>query len=135
MIVVLATTIPVAVALVAAAPLLARILFAGNADRCRLVIEITAFTVPLAGVARCFTASLQAAGRHVEAARAGVAATLAGGVVSGLLIWQFGLLGACVSICARTAMQTVVLLPVFVRTFPHLFASRRWLDGEPALQT
>jgi O-antigen/teichoic acid export membrane protein len=134
MLLTLAATIPVAIALVFVAPVIARILFPGDASFCRIVMQITAVSVPIAGAARCLTAGLQAAGQDKQAARAGTAATFIGAAVSLVLISQWGLVGAAASWLTRSIIQMVLLLPPFVRTFPSAFASPLPLGVEPELQ-
>lgn len=134
MLLTVAATIPVAVGLAVCAPIIAAVLFPNDASFCRMVMQISAASIPIAGCARCLTAGLQAAGRDAAAARAGVLATVVGAAVSLMLISHWGLIGAAVSWVTRSVIQTVLLVPPFARAFPGAFSGSLPLMAQPEPQ-
>jgi len=95
---------------------IARLLFP-DPEICRQVIKTTVWWVPLLGAANVFGYSLNAAGREVTEVRNAITATVLGLLCSVVLVWQFGLAGACVALVVKGVLHAGVRLPTFTRMF------------------
>lgn len=102
----------------------ARLLFPGRAEVCEQVMRLTIWSLPLVGVASIFGHALNALGRDAAQARATLAAAVIHLPLAGLLVWRFGITGACWSIILRWAVLLVILIPSLVRLFRPILAER-----------
>ena len=120
MVISLATCLPLAILMSFFAPPIAHLLFPKHAAVCRDVIRLTVWSLPLAALTQPLLCALQACGRHAEASRSLMKATVLSSVLSLLLIRHFGLNGACWSWLIGYTSSVVFLLPPFVRAFPSV---------------
>jgi O-antigen/teichoic acid export membrane protein len=97
---------------------IAQILTPRDPDICRLVIQITAWGVPFAGLDHVMTVALNAAGRDAAQARLSVISGPANVVTAVALVGLGGLPGACVSWVARFPVRMALRGVIFLRTFP-----------------
>jgi O-antigen/teichoic acid export membrane protein len=108
--------VPVAIGLVVLADPIAHLLFPDQPDTFRTVIRITAWWVPLIGLAYAFGYALNAAGHEKDEAKMAIIGTLVSLVVSVVLITRFGLVGACVAMVAKAAIGLTFRLPYLMAT-------------------
>lgn len=95
-------------------------LFPGRAELCERVMRITIWSLPLVGAATMFGHALNALGRDAAQARGTLAASLCHLPIAAVLVWRFGVIGACWSVVLRWAILVVILAPGLVRTFRHV---------------
>lgn len=110
--------IPLALLAMYIAPPLASFFFKKNPAVSLQVMWITVWSLPLQAILLPMYFSMQACGRHTEAARVGMWATVCNTGMSLGLIWRFGLVGACVSWLARQGITILFQMPGFMRAFP-----------------
>jgi O-antigen/teichoic acid export membrane protein len=111
------------------AEFIARMFFKSHWEVCAQVIRITIWILPLTGVEYVFSNSLNAL--HKDAAQAW--ASLFGIshlVIAVLLVWQFGMTGACWAMVLRPVVRLAMILPCIVSTFRPLFREGTVVTGE-----
>lgn len=118
----LVVCVPLTILLVFLAGPLAAVLFPKSAGICRQIIQTTIWSLPLQAIAFPITYSLQAAGKHSQAARAGMFSTLCGSIVCLILINRLGIAGACVAWIVRPALLISFSLPSFIKVFPEVIS-------------
>jgi putative peptidoglycan lipid II flippase len=97
----LALCCPAAIGIAALAPTIAGVLFPRLGSVTAQVIWITMLSFPLEGLNYALRHGLQATGRHVAAARAGLVGVVLGGILTvGLIAW-IGVLGAALASVLR----------------------------------
>jgi O-antigen/teichoic acid export membrane protein len=113
-----AASLPVALVGMYLAESLSAILLPGAREICRVIIEVTVWSVPLLAVSLGMSFALQAAGHHECVARMGLRATGVSVVVSCASIAAFGIDGASWAVVARPVAVIIGLLAPFRRVFP-----------------
>lgn len=98
-----------------AAPI-SRILFPDNPAVSTFVIQVTVWWVPLVGLANGLGYALNAAQRERQETALLMTTAIISLICSAILIWQFGMLGACLSLVLRQGLGAVVRLPMFLTT-------------------
>jgi O-antigen/teichoic acid export membrane protein len=116
----LIVTLPLAIAISFAAGIITPILFPAGGDICRRVMMLTVWSAPLLALAQTMTSSMQAAGRHAQAARAWIWASVASVTVSAFLVWSNGIEGATWAWLVRQAILAAALTPGFLRCYPRV---------------
>ena len=106
---------------------IARILFPGDPGLCALVIRITIWSLPLSAVDMIVSYSMNAAGRESSQMRIALVANVVTFVASIILIYQFGLVGACLSYVLRQTIGVALRLADFVGTFRGPFSEIPWI--------
>jgi O-antigen/teichoic acid export membrane protein len=102
---------------------IADILFSKQYAVSQTIICITAWSLPLMGIASALGYALNAAGKEYNQMRAAMAASLSSWLVSFFLVSRFGLIGACWSLSARYVFYTFFFLPYFIQAFPQAISS------------
>jgi O-antigen/teichoic acid export membrane protein len=102
--------VPIAVGIFLLAGPIARLLFPDQPEICRDVMRITIFWVPLTGIAYGMGYALNAAGKEADEAKLAIVGTLVSLGLSVLLIWRFGLIGACVAFVGKAVIGLAVRL-------------------------
>ncbi len=92
---------PVAIGIFSLAGIIAGILFPDKSEEAARIMRITILAFPLDGLNLALRQGMQAVGRHVEAAKAGLRAVVFTGITTVALIWKFGLPGAAVAYAIR----------------------------------
>jgi len=115
-----ASSIPFAIVGTYLAESLSAVLLPHAHDVCRLVIQVSVWSVPLLAVSLGMTFALQAAGHHECVARLGLRVTAISALVSCALIAAFGIEGASWAVVARPLAIVVGLSAPFRRTFPRV---------------
>jgi O-antigen/teichoic acid export membrane protein len=110
-------TIPIALMVMALAGPISLLLFPKQPEICRLVMMITIWGLPLNGLNLIMGVSLNGAGREAAEARLSIYATAVSLVVSAVLVARWGLVGACISWVARSAIFLLFRIPFFVGAF------------------
>jgi O-antigen/teichoic acid export membrane protein len=113
----LALSLPLVVLITFLAGPISEVLFPGRAEICRTVMQITIWYVALSGVGQVMGYGLIAAGKEGLEARLSLASTAAGLLLTVLLVWQFGLLGACYSFVGRHILGVLARAGAFCRTY------------------
>jgi O-antigen/teichoic acid export membrane protein len=108
---VLAVCVPMAATVSMLAGPIARLLFPGRAETCEQVIRISIWLLPLMGVVWLLGTGLNAMNRDAAQARASLIAATGSLVLSTLLIWRFGLIGACWAMVLRYIVYLFALIP------------------------
>jgi O-antigen/teichoic acid export membrane protein len=90
----------------------------GDPGICTLVMWITVWSLPLNALYYPMYTSLTACGRHTEASRRVIHSMFASTVVSLVMIYFFGLVGASWSWVIRQGIHVGFLAPGFLRAFP-----------------
>lgn len=116
--------IPVAIAVTLLAEPISRLLFRDERDLCRMVMQITAWAIPLIGFESAMGYLLTAAGREKDEARLAIARAVLGLAISGVFIWQFGLLGACFALPAKGLIGIMVRVPTLLEIRRFHLSSR-----------
>jgi O-antigen/teichoic acid export membrane protein len=98
-----------------AAPI-SRILFPGNPAVSTFVIRVTVWWVPFVGLASGLGYALNAARCERRDTALLMITTIISLICSPILIWRFGVLGACLSLLLRQGLGAVVRLPMFLTT-------------------
>jgi O-antigen/teichoic acid export membrane protein len=98
-----------------AAPI-SRILFPDNPAVSTFVIQVTVWWVPLVALATGLGHALNAARRERRDTALLMITTIISLICSPILIWQFGVLGACLSLLLRQGLSAVVRLQIFLTT-------------------
>jgi O-antigen/teichoic acid export membrane protein len=96
-----------------AAPI-SRILFPGNPSVSTFVMQVTIWWVPLVGLATGLGHALNAARRERRDTALLMITTIISLICSPILIWWFGVLGACLSLLLRQGLTAVVRLSIFL---------------------
>jgi O-antigen/teichoic acid export membrane protein len=109
-----AACVPTALALFLVAGPISMFLFPENPSICRFVIQVTAWWVPLLGCGNGMGYALNAAGREQDEARLSILSTIAGLIMAVILVTNFGLVGACYALLAKSTFGVLVRVPVFV---------------------
>lgn len=91
---------------------ISRLLFPNHAAICERVMRITIWLLPFMGAAWITGAALNGTNREAAQAKASLASTVCGIIVSIALIWRFGLIGACWSMVIRYAIHLIALAPL-----------------------
>jgi Na+-driven multidrug efflux pump len=82
-------------------------------------MQITVWWVPLVGLANGLGYALNAAQRERQETALLMTTTIISLICSPILIWRFGVLGACLSLLLRQGLGAVVRLPMFFTTAPR----------------
>jgi O-antigen/teichoic acid export membrane protein len=98
-----------------AAPI-SRILFPDNPAISTFVMQVTVWWVPLVGLANGLGHALNAARRERRDTALLMITTIISLICSSMLIWRFGVLGACLSLLLRQGLTAVVRLTMFLTT-------------------
>jgi O-antigen/teichoic acid export membrane protein len=114
-----------AVGLTLLASPISRILFQEQAAACALVMQISAWSLPLLALSQGLEYCLNAAGREAEQATLGIWAMVPAVGLAVFLVYSFGLVGAAGSLVLRHALFTLFRLPCFLRTFGPGFGAAR----------
>ena len=114
----LVVCLPIAVLITFLAQPIGQLVFPKSPAVCIFIMRVTIWYVPFMGLALALSLSLQAAGKHVESAQAGVRATICCLIVSLLLVSRFGVYGACFSMLFRPVAAALLVFPSFRREFP-----------------
>lgn len=93
-----------------------RLLFSENPELCSDVARISVWMIPLLGLSYSLGYSLNASGREMREARIMIQMAVLGLLAAGVLIWQFGVFGACLSLIARQLIGIVLRIPSFAQT-------------------
>jgi O-antigen/teichoic acid export membrane protein len=109
------------------APWVGRILFEENPEACTTVLRITMWSVPLVALNWGASCALQASGRFDENARAGIRAVFINVLVTLVLVFGFGLLGAAISVVSKALVSLALLAPPFLQAFPGVLRRIPWL--------
>jgi PST family polysaccharide transporter len=112
----IAACLPPAILLFALAHPIAKVLFPHDPALCATIIEITCWCIPLSGVGHAMGYALNAAGRERDEATLTIAGTIFSLIVSAVLIWKFGLIGACAALVSKSAIGIVFRLRRFIET-------------------
>jgi O-antigen/teichoic acid export membrane protein len=96
-----------------AAPI-SRILFPDNPVVSTFVIQVTIWWVPLVALSTGLGYALNAAQRERRDTALLMIMTIISLICSPILIWRFGVLGACLSLLLRQGLSAVVRLPIFL---------------------
>lgn len=115
----LAVTLPLAVGVFCLSDLIAHVLFPQAPELCKLVIQITIWSLPIQSLEMPMGYGMEASGKAEAVARATIGAAVTGGLLSFLLMWRFGLAGASVGYLLRNVAQIIFVLPAFMRMYPH----------------
>ena len=116
----LGLTVPAAVLLWLVAPILAEVLFPGDSYLCRAVLQVTAWGLPIQSMSSLFSYSLVAARREKLDMQLGLIAHIGGLLLVVVLIFGFGVLGACWGLVARDTVGVALRVPLVRRTYPGL---------------
>ena len=116
----LAASLPFAIVSTYLADSLSAVLLPDARETCRVIIQISVWSVPLLAVSLGMSFALQAAGHHECVARAGLRTTAAGIAVSSVLIAGFGIYGASCAVVARPVAAMLGLCSPFRRRFPRV---------------
>jgi O-antigen/teichoic acid export membrane protein len=119
---VLLTCAPAALAVSFLAGPIAELLFPGRSEVCEQVMRITIWLVPVMGVHYVLGYLFNAVHEDAASARAALAGSVGSLVVTAVLVWQFGLVGACWSMVLRYVVHLVTQVPLTVRVFRRLLA-------------
>jgi len=106
------------------ASMIAHVLMPKAAANCRMIIVITLWSLPLAGVFFAMASALLGTGADRAVTRASILAAIVSLPVGIFLVIRFGALGACGFILARFAIRICVLLPEFFRVLVVPFSRR-----------
>jgi O-antigen/teichoic acid export membrane protein len=98
-----------------AAPI-SRILFPDNPAVSTFVMQVTVWWVPLVALSTGLGHALNAAQRERRDTALLMITTIISLICSPILIWQFGVLGACLSLLLRQGLSAVVRLQMFLTT-------------------
>jgi O-antigen/teichoic acid export membrane protein len=96
-----------------AAPI-SRILFPDNPAVSTFVIQVTIWWVPLVALSTGLGYALNAAQRERRDTALLMIMAIISLICSPILIWRFGVLGACLSLLLRQGLSAVVRLPIFL---------------------
>ena len=118
----LALCVPICIMSMFLAVPIAQILFPTDPQLCTTVIQITVWALPLVGTDFIMMFALNAAGRETSQARIVLLSNILTLATSTVLIFRFGLIGACVSWVVRHPVSIVLRLPNFLKTFRGAFA-------------
>jgi O-antigen/teichoic acid export membrane protein len=108
--------VPAALCIFFLAAPISRILFPDSPAVSTFVIQITVWWVPLVGLANGLGYALNAAQRERQETALLMTTTIISLICSPILIWRFGVLGACLSLLLRQGLGAVVRLPMFFTT-------------------
>jgi len=98
-----------------AAPI-SRMLFPDNPSVSTFVMQVTVWWVPLVGLANGLGHALSAARRERQDTARLMITIIISLICSPILIWRFGVLGACLSLLLRQGLSAGVRLPMFLAT-------------------
>jgi O-antigen/teichoic acid export membrane protein len=127
----LAFCIPAAVAVFLLAGPISRLLFPQRPELTTFVIQLTVWWVPLLGLATGLGYALNAARRERQETALLMSATVFSLICTPLLIWRFGVLGACLSLLLRQGAGAMIRVPIFLSLTSLTGASRGGTLGEP----
>jgi O-antigen/teichoic acid export membrane protein len=106
------------------------IVFRQNPAIGKQVMQITIWLLPVMSVLWVFGAALNGLGGDVAQARAAVISAVLNLVVTIVLVWNYGLVGACWSMVLRYVVWLAVFIPCAIPTFlPVLRAARQPAGG------
>jgi Na+-driven multidrug efflux pump len=108
---------PVAILAAFYAAPISQILFPRHPDLCRRVIQVTVWVLPLFGIECVVGYALNAAGKDSIQAHLGVPIGVCSVLLAAILVWRFGVTGACWSFVLRPAISVGFSLPAFIKTF------------------
>lgn len=111
--------VPAALCIFFLAAPISRILFPDSPAVSTFVMQITVWWVPLVGLANGLGYALNAAQRERQETALLMTTTIISLICSPILIWRFGVLGACLSLLLRQGLGAVVRLPMFFTTAPR----------------
>lgn len=94
---------------------IAQLLFPGHGEVCEQVLRITIWLVPLMGLHCVMSYALNAMSRDAVQARASLLGGMAALLMTAVLVWQLGLIGACWSMVLRQGFQVLALTPLLIR--------------------
>lgn len=130
---VLAACIPAALAVTLVARPVSELLFPGKAAVAEQVMRITIWLLPVMGVQYMVGYALIAFDKDAENTKASLVGAAVSLVLTGLLVWKFGLIGACWSMVLRFAIHLVCLIPTTIHTFKPLLARGGGGAGDAAV--
>ena len=107
----------IALAGMACAEPVGRLLLPGHSDLFSTVVQITIWSLPLTALELVMGYSLNACGKDATQARLAVPSAAASLLCSVALVSWFGLIGACWSMVLRPAVRGGFLVPAVLRTF------------------
>jgi O-antigen/teichoic acid export membrane protein len=106
--------VPAALCVFFLATPISRILFPDNPTVSTFVIQVTVWWVPLVGLAYGLGYALKAARCEGQETVLLMIATIISLICSPILIWRFGVLGACLSLLLQQGLSAAVRLPTFL---------------------
>jgi O-antigen/teichoic acid export membrane protein len=112
---------PVAMVIIFLSDLLASFLMPLNIHECTLMIQITILSLPVSALLGAMGIALQATKAHNEGAKASLWATLASVILSVLLIFKYGIIGAAVSQVCRPLIGCIAYYHFFNFRFNGVF--------------
>ena len=96
---------------------IAHLLFPKQPGVCQQVIRITMWMLPLMGLQSIVGHALNALNKDAAHARASLVGVVCHVLATAILVWWFGVVGACWSVVLRYVIYLMVLVPTAVRTF------------------
>jgi O-antigen/teichoic acid export membrane protein len=108
--------VPAALCVFCLAVPISRLLFPNNPTVSTFVMQVTVWWVPLVGLANGLGYALNAARRERQETALLMTTTIISLICSPILIWRFGVLGACLSLLLRQGLGAIVRLPMFFTT-------------------
>ena len=118
----LVACMPLALLIAFMAHSVALVLFPKHPSVCQYVIQTTIWSLPIAAVQYPLVCALQASGRHSEAARSQMGATILSSILSFLLVSRLGIPGACWSWLLGNLFSLIFVVPLFARSFPSVLS-------------
>ncbi len=96
---------------------IAGLLFPGNPESCRMVIQVTVWALPLMGIESVLGNAINAGGADAAQARACLPTAVCNVALTIILMKQMGLTGACIAMPLRHAVRIIILTACFSRWF------------------
>lgn len=109
-----AVCVPAALGVSLLADPISQLLFPGRGEVCEQVLRITIWLVPLMGLHCVISYAINAMNKDAPQARAWLFGGIAALVTSGVLVWQFGLIGACWSVVLRQGINLILITSVLL---------------------
>jgi O-antigen/teichoic acid export membrane protein len=108
--------VPAALCIFFLAPTISRMLLPDNPSVSTFVMQVTVWGVPLVGLANGLGHALNAARRERQDTTLLMITTIISLICAPILIWRFGVLGACLSLLLRQSLVAAVRLWIFLTT-------------------